>query len=111
MQGQGDEKEVVRGTLSQAQCKVRAGQLPITEPIHNHPGPPTTSHLLGATRTTPKSFRTGLRQSSPNGRKQKTLYGKIRQEVATKLAKALSDRDDSLTLDANNMNLDDYLRL
>jgi integrase len=27
------------------------------------------------------------------GRKRKTLYGKTRQEVATKLARALSDRE------------------
>src|SRR5215211_5424493 len=45
------------------------------------------------------------------GRKRKTLYGKTRQEVATKLAKALSDREGGLTFDANNMKLDDYLRL
>jgi integrase len=45
------------------------------------------------------------------GRKRKTLYGKTRAEVAAKLAKALSDREGGLTFDANNMKLDDYLRL
>ena len=45
------------------------------------------------------------------GRKRKTLYGKTRAEVGAKLAKALSDREGGLTFDANNMNLDDYLRL
>jgi integrase len=45
------------------------------------------------------------------GRKRKTLYGRTRQEVATKLARALSDREGGLTFDANNMKLDDYLRL
>jgi integrase len=34
------------------------------------------------------------------GRKRKTLYGKTRQEVATKLAKALSDREGGLLFDA-----------
>ena len=33
------------------------------------------------------------------------------QRVGAKLAKALSDREGGLTFDANNMNLDDYLRL
>ena len=45
------------------------------------------------------------------GRNRKTLYGKTRAEVGAKLAKALSDREGGLTFDANNMNLDDYLRL
>src|ERR687897_212096 len=45
------------------------------------------------------------------GRKRKTVYGKTRAEVAAKLAKALSDREGGLTFDANNMKLDDYLRL
>ena len=44
------------------------------------------------------------------GRKRKTLYGKTRQEVATKLAKALSDREGGLTFDADNLRLGDYLQ-
>jgi integrase len=43
------------------------------------------------------------------GRKRKTIYGKTRQEVATKLAKALSDRESGLTFDAGNLTLGDYL--
>ena len=43
------------------------------------------------------------------GRKRRTLYGKTRQEVAAKLAKALSDRESGLTFDADNLALNDYL--
>jgi integrase len=43
------------------------------------------------------------------GRKRRTLYGKTRQEVAAKLAKALSDRESGLTFDAENLALNDYL--
>jgi integrase len=43
------------------------------------------------------------------GRKRKTLYGKSRQEVAAKLAKALSDREDGLVFDAGNLTVGDYL--
>ena len=43
------------------------------------------------------------------GRKRKTLYGKTRQEVATKLARALSDREGGLIFDAGNLKLGDYL--
>jgi integrase len=43
------------------------------------------------------------------GRKRKTLYGKSRQEVATKLARALSDREGGLTFEANNLTLNGYL--
>src|ERR671915_1585065 len=43
------------------------------------------------------------------GRKRKTLYGKTRQEVAAKLARALSDRESGLTFDADNLALNDYL--
>jgi integrase len=43
------------------------------------------------------------------GRKRKTLYGKTRQEVAAKLARALSDRENGLILDAGNQTLDEYL--
>jgi integrase len=44
------------------------------------------------------------------GRKRKTLYGKTRQEVAAKLAKALSDREGGITFDADNLRLGDYLQ-
>jgi integrase len=43
------------------------------------------------------------------GRKRKTLYGKTRQEVAAKLAKALSDRENGLTFDAGKMTVGEYL--
>jgi integrase len=43
------------------------------------------------------------------GRKRKTLYGKTRQEVAAKLAKALSDRESGLILEAGNQTLGEYL--
>jgi integrase len=44
------------------------------------------------------------------GRKRKTIYGKTRQEVAAKLAKALSDRECGLTFDAENLKLGEYLK-
>jgi integrase len=44
------------------------------------------------------------------GRKRRTLYGKTRQEVAAKLAKALSDREGGITFDADNLRLGDYLQ-
>jgi hypothetical protein len=37
------------------------------------------------------------------GRKRKTLYGKTRQEVAAKLAKALSDREGGVAFDAGGI--------
>jgi integrase len=43
------------------------------------------------------------------GRKRKTLYGKTRQEVAAKLAKALSDRENGLIMEAGNQTLGEYL--
>src|ERR671917_860094 len=43
------------------------------------------------------------------GRKRKTLYGKSRQEVATKLAKALSDREGGLLFDAGSLTVGEYL--
>jgi integrase len=43
------------------------------------------------------------------GRKRKTLYGKTRQEVAAKLATALSNREGGLTFDAGSLTLGDYL--
>jgi integrase len=44
-----------------------------------------------------------------NGRKRKTLYGKTRQEVAAKLAKALSDRENGLILNVGNQTSGEYL--
>ncbi len=44
------------------------------------------------------------------GRKRKSLYGKTRAEVNAKLTRAMSDRDDGLVFDADNLTLGDYLR-
>src|SRR5215203_4205914 len=43
------------------------------------------------------------------GRKRRTLYGKTRQEVATKLSKALADREGGLTFDAGVTTVGEYL--
>jgi integrase len=43
------------------------------------------------------------------GRKRRTLYGKSRQEVAAKLAKALSDREGGLLCDAGSLTVGEYL--
>jgi len=43
------------------------------------------------------------------GRKRKTVYGKTRAEVATKLAKAISNRADGLAFDAKNLTVGKYL--
>ena len=43
------------------------------------------------------------------GRKRKTIYGKTRQEVAAKLARALSEREGGLIFDAGNQNVSEYL--
>jgi integrase len=43
------------------------------------------------------------------GRKRKTLYGNTRQEVAAKLANALSDREGGLVFDAGNLTVGEYL--
>jgi integrase len=43
------------------------------------------------------------------GRTRKTLYGKTRQEVAAKLAKALSDREGGVAFDAGGITLGAYL--
>jgi integrase len=43
------------------------------------------------------------------GRKRRTLYGKSRQEVAAKLAKALSDREGGLLCDAGTLTVGEYL--
>jgi integrase len=44
-----------------------------------------------------------------NGRKRRTVYGNTHKEVATKLAKGLSNRADGLTFDAKNLTLGKYL--
>jgi integrase len=46
---------------------------------------------------------------TPEGPKRKTLYGKTRGEVAKKLAKALSSREDGLVFDAGKQTVGDYL--
>ena len=43
------------------------------------------------------------------GRKRKTIYGKTRAEVAAKLAKALSDREDGLVFDDEGLTVAGYL--
>src|SRR5215212_817166 len=43
------------------------------------------------------------------GHKRKTLYGKTRAEAAKKLAKALSDREDGVIFDADNLTVGEYL--
>ena len=43
------------------------------------------------------------------GRKRRTVYGKTRQEVATKLAKALTDREHGLVFDAGAITVGEYL--
>jgi integrase len=44
-----------------------------------------------------------------NGRKRKTLYGKTRQEVAAKLTTGLSDREDGVIFEAENLTIGEYL--
>ena len=44
-----------------------------------------------------------------SGRKRRTVYGKTRAEVATKLAKAISNRADGLTFDSKNLPVGKYL--
>jgi integrase len=43
------------------------------------------------------------------GRKRRTVYGKTRKEVAKKLAKELSDRENGLAFDAGNLTVGEYL--
>jgi integrase len=43
------------------------------------------------------------------GPKRKTIYGKKRQDVADKLAKALSDRVDGIVVDDKNLTVGEYL--
>jgi integrase len=45
------------------------------------------------------------------GPKRKSIYGKTRQDVAAKLAKAISDRDGGMVFDAENLRLGEYLDL
>lgn len=45
------------------------------------------------------------------GRKRKTVYGKTRKEVAKKLTKAISNREDGLIFDAENLIVEEYLDL
>src|SRR5215208_1355742 len=46
---------------------------------------------------------------TPTGPKRKTIYGKVREEVAAKLADALSDRNKGLVFDADNLTVGEYL--
>ncbi len=41
--------------------------------------------------------------------KRKAVYGKTRADVATKLAKALAERENGLTFDAGKLTVGDYL--
>jgi integrase len=43
------------------------------------------------------------------GPKRKTLYGRTRQEVATNLVRALSDRTQGLIFEVGSLKLDEYL--
>jgi Phage integrase, N-terminal SAM-like domain len=44
-----------------------------------------------------------------NGPKRKVLYGKTREEVAKKLTKAMSDRDEGLVFDDENLRVEEFL--
>src|SRR5215210_7075191 len=46
---------------------------------------------------------------TPKGPKRKTIYGKKRDDVAEKLAKALSNRADGIVVDDKNLTVGDYL--
>src|SRR5215212_5236834 len=46
---------------------------------------------------------------TPTGPKRKTIYGKVREEVAAKLADALADRNKGLVFDADNLTVGEYL--
>ena len=64
--------------------------------------------------TTPYKRKNGLwcaqyTVHTAEGRRRKTLYGKTRQEVATKLAKALSDRDGGTFFDAANQTRGEFM--
>jgi len=47
---------------------------------------------------------------TPKGPKRKTVYGRTRQEVAAKLAKAMAERDGGIELDPSNATVDEYLQ-
>jgi len=46
---------------------------------------------------------------TPKGPKRKTIYGKKREEVADKLARALTERADGIVYDDENMTVGEYL--
>jgi integrase len=46
---------------------------------------------------------------TPTGPKRKTVYGKTREAVANKLARALADRADGLVFDDENLTVGEYL--
>jgi integrase len=46
---------------------------------------------------------------TPKGRKRKAVYGKTREEVRDKMAKALADRADGLVFDDENLTVGEYL--
>jgi integrase len=46
---------------------------------------------------------------TPEGRKRRTLYGKTRQDVAAKLTRALSDRENGLDFDAGSLTVGEHL--
>lgn len=46
---------------------------------------------------------------TPEGRKRRTLYGKTRKNVATKLSRALADREGGLVFDGGNLTVGEYL--
>src|SRR5215217_432997 len=46
---------------------------------------------------------------TPTGPKRKTIYGKVREEVAAKLADALSDRNKGLVFDADDLKVGEYV--
>ena len=44
------------------------------------------------------------------GPKRRHIYGRTRQEEATKLAKAMTDRDGGIELDHSSVTVNEYLR-
>ena len=46
---------------------------------------------------------------TPNGTKTKYIYAKSRKDAATKLAKAIADRDSGLVFDSTSLSVEDYL--
>jgi len=47
---------------------------------------------------------------SSEGPKRRTVYGRTRQDVAAKLAKAMTDRDSGIELDPSNVTVDEYFQ-